>query len=85
MCVALSVGMQRMMRSDLASAGITFPVEPETGHANLIYLTGSWGLDENVVQGAVNSNEFYLFKPALRDSHRALITQKLCGKVRTMR
>lgn len=85
MCVAFSVGMQRMMRSDLASAGITCPGEPETGHANLIYLTGNWGLDENVMRGAVNSNKFYLFKPALRGSHRALITQKLGGKVRTMR
>ena len=85
MRVALSVGVQTMVRSDLASAGVAFTIEPETGHANLIYLTGSWGLGENVVQGAVNPDEFYLFKPSLRDGHRALITQKLGDKAKTMR
>ena len=49
MCVALSMGMQRMVRSVLALVGVTFPIEPETGHANLIHLTGSWDLGENVV------------------------------------
>ncbi|SNC67853.1 phosphoenolpyruvate synthase [Hymenobacter gelipurpurascens] len=82
--VALSVGVQTMVRSDLASAGVAFTIEPETGHDNLIYLTGSWGLGENVVQGAVNPDEFYLFKPALRDGHRALVTKKLGDKAKTM-
>ena len=71
MSVALSVGVQTMVRSDLTSAGVAFTIEPETRHDNLIYLTGSWGLGENVVQGAVNPDEYYLFKPALRAGHRA--------------
>ncbi len=85
MRVALSVGVQAMVRSDLASAGVAFTIEPETGHPNFIYLTGSWGLGENVVQGAVNPDEFYLFKPALREGHQAVITQKLGDKALTMR
>ncbi|GAB2849434.1 phosphoenolpyruvate synthase [Hymenobacter ruber] len=83
--VALSVGVQTMVRSDLASAGVAFTIEPETGHENLVYLTGSWGLGENVVQGAVNPDEFYLFKPALRAGKRALVRQKLGDKAKTMR
>ncbi|MBD2721047.1 phosphoenolpyruvate synthase [Hymenobacter armeniacus] len=83
--VALSVGVQTMVRSDLASAGVAFTIEPETGHDNLIYLTASWGLGENVVQGAVNPDEFYLFKPALRTDKRALVRKKLGDKAKTMR
>ncbi|TGE23871.1 phosphoenolpyruvate synthase [Hymenobacter aquaticus] len=83
--VALSVGVQRMVRSDLASAGVAFTIEPETGHEQLLYLTGSWGLGENVVQGAVNPDEFYLFKPALRQGNRGLVTKKLGDKAKTMR
>ncbi|MBF9237752.1 phosphoenolpyruvate synthase [Hymenobacter sp. BT683] len=84
MQVALSVGVQTMVRSDLASAGVAFTIEPETGHENLVYLTGSWGLGENVVQGAVNPDEYYLFKPALRHHSRALVTKKLGDKAKTM-
>jgi pyruvate,water dikinase len=83
--VALSAGVQRMVRSDLASAGVAFTIEPETGHEQLIYLTGSWGLGENVVQGAVNPDEYYFFKPSVRSGHRALVTKKLGDKARTMR
>ncbi|OON69964.1 phosphoenolpyruvate synthase [Hymenobacter sp. CRA2] len=82
--VALSAGVQLMVRSDLASAGVAFTIEPETGHEQLIYLTGSWGLGENVVQGAVNPDEFYLFKPALRQGGRALVRQRLGDKAQTM-
>ena len=82
--VALSVGVQTMVRSDLASAGVAFTIEPETGHNQLIYLTGSWGLGENVVQGAVNPDEFYLSKHSLRHGYRALVTKKLGDKARTM-
>ena len=85
MQVALSVGVQTMVHADLAAAGVAFTIEPETGHEQLIYLTGSWGLGENVVQGAVNPDEFYLFKPSLRDGHRALVTKKLGDKAKTMR
>ncbi|MBD2716520.1 phosphoenolpyruvate synthase [Microvirga sp. STR05] len=82
--VALSVGVQTMVRSDLASAGVAFTIEPETGHENLMYLTGSWGLGENVVQGAVNPDEFYLFKPAVRSGNQALVSRKLGDKAKTM-
>lgn len=84
MHVALSVGIQRMVRSDLASAGVGFTIEPETGFENMIYLTGSWGLGENVVQGAVNPDEFYLFKPSIRNNKKSLITKKLGSKSKTM-
>ncbi len=84
MHVALSVGVQRMVRSDLASAGVGFTIEPETGFENMIYLTGSWGLGENVVQGAVNPDEFYLFKPSLRNNKKSLVTKKLGSKSKTM-
>jgi len=84
MHVALSVGVQRMVRSDLASAGVGFTIEPETGFENMIYLTGSWGLGENVVQGAVNPDEFYLFKPSLRNNKKSLVTKKLGSKTKTM-
>ncbi|MCC3159737.1 phosphoenolpyruvate synthase [Hymenobacter sp. 15J16-1T3B] len=83
--VALSAGVQLMVRSDLASAGVAFTIEPETGHEQLIYLTGSWGLGENVVQGAVNPDEFYLFKPTVRRGGRALVSKKLGDKAQTMR
>lgn len=84
MRVALSAGIQRMVRSDLASAGVAFTIEPETGFGNMIYITGSWGLGENIVQGAVNPDEFYLFKPSLRENKLALITKKLGSKAKTM-
>ncbi len=84
MHVALSVGVQRMVRSDLASAGVGFTIEPETGFENMIYLTGSWGLGENVVQGAVNPDEFYLFKPSIRNHKKSLVTKKLGSKTKTM-
>ena len=84
MHVALSVGVQRMVRSDLASAGVGFTIEPETGFENMIYLTGSWGLGENVVQGAVNPDEFYIFKPSIRNGNKSLVTKKLGSKSKTM-
>ncbi|ALD21467.1 phosphoenolpyruvate synthase [Hymenobacter sp. DG25A] len=85
MQVALSVGVQLMVRSDLASAGVAFTIEPETGFEPMIYLTGSWGLGENVVQGAVNPDEFYLFKTSMRAGHQSLVSKKLGDKARTMR
>jgi pyruvate,water dikinase len=84
MHVALSVGVQRMVRSDIASAGVGFTIEPETGFENMIYLTGSWGLGENVVQGAVNPDEFYVFKPSNRNGNKSLVTKKLGSKSKTM-
>ncbi|GCC50400.1 phosphoenolpyruvate synthase [Chryseotalea sanaruensis] len=80
MQVALSVGVQLMVRSDKASAGVIFTIEPENGNENLIYLTGAWGLGESVVQGAVNTDEFYLFKPALENNKQAIVYRKLGSK-----
>lgn len=84
MHVALSVGVQQMVRSDLASAGVGFTIEPETGFENMIYLTGSWGLGENVVQGTVNPDEFYLFKPSIRNNKKSIVTKNLGSKTKTM-
>src|SRR5690606_27751605 len=84
MQVALSVGVQRMVRSDLGSAGVAFTLDPETGVDNVIYLTAAWGLGENVVQGAVNPDEFYVFKPALAAGKRSIIRHRLGAKEHKM-
>lgn len=80
MQVGQSVGVQLMVRSDKGSAGVIFTIEPETGNKNLIYVTGAWGLGESVVQGAVNSDEFYLFKPAIEAGKMALVYSVLGSK-----
>lgn len=74
--VHLSIGVQQMVRSDVGSAGVAFTVEPETGHPNIIYITGAFGLGENVVQGSVNPDEFYFFKPSLRNGLSADIYRR---------
>jgi pyruvate,water dikinase len=84
MDVALSVGIQRMVRSDVGSAGVCFTLDPESGNGNVIYITGSWGLGENVVQGAVNPDEFYVFKPAIGKLPRTLIYRQLGSKEHRM-
>ena len=78
--VALSVGVQLMVRSDKASAGVVFTIEPENGNQNLIYITGAWGLGESVVQGAVNTDEFYLFKPAIEKNMNSIVSRKMGSK-----
>jgi pyruvate,water dikinase len=80
MQVGLSVGVQVMVRSDKGSAGVAFTIEPETGNENLIYITGAWGLGESVVQGAVNTDEFYVFKHALENNKDGLIYCQLGSK-----
>ena len=84
MAVALSVGIQQMVRADTGSAGVAFTMDPETGFQNVIYLTGAWGLGENVVQGAVNPDEFYLFKPSVQQHKRSIIKRKLGAKENMM-
>lgn len=84
MHVALSVGVQRMVRSDIGSAGVIFSIDPETGFENVIYITSAWGLGENVVQGAVNPDEFYAFKPSIEKGFRSLIYKKLGEKENKM-
>ncbi len=78
--VGLSVGVQLMVRSDLGSAGVIFTIEPENGNENVIYLTGAWGLGESVVQGAVNTDEFYLFKKAIDSNGEPIVYRSLGSK-----
>lgn len=82
--VALSAGVQVMVRSDLASSGVAFTLDPETGFRNVIVIDGAWGLGENIVQGAVNPDEFIVFKPALAQEKNAIISKKLGSKAMTM-
>lgn len=82
--VALSVGVQRMVRSDLGSAGVMFTLDTESGFRDLVFITSSYGLGESVVQGAVNPDEFYLFKPALRANKLAIVRKNLGSKATRM-
>jgi pyruvate, water dikinase len=67
--VALSAGVQRMVRSDLGASGVMFTLDTESGFRDVVFITASYGLGETVVQGAVNPDEFYVYKPALRAGH----------------
>jgi len=82
--VALSAGVQHMVRSDVGCAGVIFTLDPESGFKNAIYITGAWGLGENVVQGAVNPDEFWVFKPSLDKKKEAIIGRKLGEKENMM-
>lgn len=84
MDVALSIGIQRMVRSDKASAGVAFTIEPESGNKNIIYVTGAWGLGEAVVQGAVNPDEYYFFKPAIKNGKESMVLRQLGAKKNMM-
>ena len=77
---ALSVGVQRMVRSDLACSGVMFTLDTESGFDKVVYITGSWGLGEMIVQGAVNPDQFYVFKPALDRFQDPIIEKKLGSK-----
>jgi pyruvate,water dikinase len=78
--VALSIGVMKMIRSDLASSGVIFTLDTESGFREVIFITGAYGLGENVVQGVVNPDEFYVFKPTFRKGYRAVIKKNLGGK-----
>jgi pyruvate, water dikinase len=84
MKVALSAGVQRMVRADEASAGVMFTIEPESGHKQLLFISGSWGLGENVVQGNVQADQFYVFKPSLKKNLKSIIRKTLGSKAKTM-
>jgi pyruvate,water dikinase len=84
MQVGQSVGVQLMVRSDKGSAGVAFTLEPEHGNENIVYITGSWGLGESVVQGAVNTDEFYLFKPAIEKGIQPIVSRSLGAKQNMM-
>ena len=78
--VALSVGVQKMVRSDLACAGVMFSIDTETGFSNAVLVNGAFGLGESVVQGTVNPDEFYVFKPTLARECRPILQKKLGTK-----
>ena len=82
--VALSAGIQRMVRSDLGAAGVMFTIDTETGFSDVVFITSSYGLGETVVQGAVNPDELYVHKPMLRAGKRAVIRRNLGSKLLQM-
>ncbi|MFY8103792.1 MAG: phosphoenolpyruvate synthase, partial [Ramlibacter sp.] len=79
--VALSAGVQRMVRSDLGAAGVMFTIDTESGFEDVVFITASYGLGETVVQGAVNPDEFYVHKPMLHAGKRAVIRRNLGSKL----
>ncbi|MDM0046328.1 phosphoenolpyruvate synthase [Variovorax dokdonensis] len=79
--VALSAGVQRMVRSDQGAAGVMFTIDTESGFADVVFITSSYGLGETVVQGAVNPDEFYVHKPTLNAGKKAVIRRSLGSKL----
>lgn len=79
--VALSAGIQRMVRSDKASSGVMFSIDTESGHEDVVFVTSAYGLGEMVVQGAVNPDEFYVHKPTLKSGHKAVLRRNLGSKL----
>ncbi len=82
--VALSVGVMKMIRADAAASGVIFTLDTESGFRDVVFVTGSYGLGENVVQGSVDPDEFYVHKPSFRAGHRAVLRRTLGGKQMTM-
>ena len=82
--VALSAGVQRMVRSDIGAAGVMFTIDTESGFEDVVFITSSYGLGETVVQGAVNPDEFYVHKPMLKAGNRAVIRRNLGSKLLQM-
>ena len=78
--VALSVGVQTMVRSDVGAAGVIFTLDTETGFRDAVFITASYGLGETVVQGAVNPDEFYVYKPALESGHHPILRKNIGSK-----
>jgi pyruvate, water dikinase len=75
-----SVGVMKMVRSDRAASGVIFTLDTESGFRQAVFITGAYGLGENVVQGTVDPDEFYVFKPTFRQGHRRVLGRKLGGK-----
>lgn len=82
--VALSAGVQRMVRSDKGSAGVMFTLDTESGFKDVVFITSSYGLGETVVQGSVNPDEFYVFKPTLAAGHYPIISRRIGSKLLKM-
>lgn len=78
--VYLSIVIQKMVRSDSASSGVLFTIDTESGFKDAVFITGSWGLGENVVQGAVSPDEYYVFKPALAEGKRPIVSKRVGAK-----
>ena len=78
--VYLSIVVQKMIRSDSACSGVLFTIDTESGFENAIFITGAWGLGENIVQGAVTPDEYYVFKPTLRSGKRPIISKRVASK-----
>jgi pyruvate,water dikinase len=78
--VYLSIGVQKMVRSDLACSGVMFSIDTDSGFRNVVYITAAYGLGENVVQGIVDPDQFYVFKPALKKGFRPIVEKKLGTK-----
>jgi len=82
--IQLSAGIQLMVRSDKASSGVCFSIDPDSGFKNVIVITGCWGLGENIVQGTINPDEFHVFKPTLGKVKNPIISKKMGSKSKTM-
>lgn len=78
--IAISVGVQQMVRSDKASSGVAFTIDPDTGFENTIIINGSWGLGENIVQGSITPDEWMVFKPTLENQNLNPILKRHCGR-----
>ncbi len=78
--IGLSIGVQKMVRSDIASSGVMFSIDTESGFKNAVLINAAYGLGETIVQGAVNPDEFYVFKPTLKEGFRPIITKRLGEK-----
>lgn len=84
MKVALSAGVQKMVRSDKSCAGVAFTIEPDTGFEKVIFINGSWGLGDNVVGGEVMADEFYLYKENLKNDRVSIISKEMGSKKKTL-
>jgi pyruvate,water dikinase len=82
--VSLSVGIQKMVRSDKAASGVCFTLEPESGFRDIVHISGVWGLGENIVQGTVTPDEFFVFKPTLLLGKNAIVQKRLGEKAKTL-
>jgi pyruvate,water dikinase len=82
--IGLSIGVQKMVRSDLACSGVMFTIDPESGFNDVIYITSAFGLGENVCLGKVNPDEFFVFKPTLKKGYRPIITKRVGVKKQKM-
>jgi len=78
--VYLSIGVQKMVRSDLACSGVMFSIDTDSGFRDVVYITAAYGLGENVVQGIVDPDQFYVFKPTLKEGFRPIVEKKLGTK-----